>query len=291
MSTLLTLVTKPSEGYALLDSGNGEKLEQYGKFTVARPDPQALWSKQLSPEVWEKANAMFVQGGKSGSWKKSEHLPDSWEIEIDDLHFRIKLSAFKHTGIFPEQRENWKWIREAVEKAGREVSVINLFGYTGGASLAAAKGGAKVCHVDGSKVSIEWAKENARLSGLESKPIRWMLDDAMAFVKREVRRGNKYDGIIMDPPTYGHGPKKELWQIEEHFPELIAECKKILSDKPLFVLINGYASGYSAIAYKNNVSELVGKHQGVIESGEVAIEEKESGRLLPSGIFARWKSI
>ena len=231
-----------------------------------------------------------MRQGKSGRWKQNKKVPKSWEIGLDDLHFSLKLSAFKHTGIFPEQEENWKWIKETIKNAGREVSVINLFGYTGGATLAAASAGAKVCHVDGSKVSINSARENTKLSNLDSKPIRWILDDAMAFVKREARRGITYDAIIMDPPAYGRGPKKELWQIEESLPEFIKECKKILSKKPLFVLINGYASGYSAIAYKNNLAELVSPHAGEIEAGELTIEESKTGRLLPAGIFARWKN-
>lgn len=300
--SLKTLITKPTKDYELLDSGEGQKLERFGSFTVSRPDPQALWSKNLGQGDWQKADAVFIQQGKSGHWRQDKKVPKSWDISLEDLRFSIKLSAFKHTGLFPEQQENWKWIKETVKNAGtsREISVINLFGYTGGASLAVASAGAKVCHVDGSKVSINSAKENTKLSGLDSKPIRWILDDAMAFVKREVRRGNTYDAIIMDPPAYGRGPKKELWQIEDHFPELIKECKKILSKNPLFVLINGYASGYSAIAYKNNLEELVfggnGRQNtgerfvGEIEAGELTLEESKSGRLLPAGIFARWRN-
>lgn len=298
MSSLKILSTKPSEGYELIDSGGGQKLERFGAFTVARPDPQALWSKKRGDTEWQKVDAIFVQQGKSGHWRQDKKIPKSWDVKLDDLTFSIKLSAFKHTGLFPEQQENWRWIKETIKNAGngRTISVINLFGYTGGATLAAASAGAKVCHVDGSKVSITLAKENTILSGLESKPIRWILDDAMAFVKREARRGNTYDAIIMDPPAYGRGPKKELWQIEDHFPELIKECKKILSKNPLFVLINGYASGYSAVAYKNNLLELVSApgfevKDEEIEAGELTIEESKSGRLLPAGIFARWRNV
>jgi 23S rRNA (cytosine1962-C5)-methyltransferase len=295
MSFLKILATKPGKDYELLDSGAGEKLERFGNVTIARPDPQALWSKNLGEAEWKAAQATFVRQGKSGHWKQEASVPKFWDIELAGLRFSIKLSAFKHTGLFPEQEENWKWIKETIKNElqknpNREISVINLFGYTGGATLAAAQAGAKVCHVDGSKISINSAKENAKLSGLDSKPIRWILDDAMAFVKREARRGNTYDAIIMDPPVYGHGPKKELWQIEQHLPEFIAECKKILSKKPLFVIMNGYASGYSAVAYKNNLEGLVAGHNGEIEAGELALEEAKSGRLLPAGIFARWKS-
>lgn len=300
---LKILVTKPSKGYELLDSGEGEKLERFGDFVLRRPDPQALWVKMLPAENWEKASVRFVNAGRSGTWKKNvalesddaKKLPDAWNIELAGLTFGISLSAFKHTGIFPEQSENWNWIMETIGKAGRPISVLNLFGYTGGATLAAAKAGAHVTHVDGSKVSVNRARENAALSGLGDKPIRWIIDDAMAFVKREVRRGNKYDAIIMDPPAYGHGPKKELWEIETHLPLLIAECRKLLSPEPLFVILNGYASGYSAIAYKNNILDLIGSAsgggdvRGEIEFGELAAGSK-ADRLLPAGIFARWRS-
>ncbi len=282
------LSTKPGKDYELLDSGEGEKLERFGAAVLRRPDPQALWRKTLPTDQWNAADAMFVNSGRSGTWKKKTTLPDSWPLELSGLHFSISLSAFKHTGIFPEQSENWNWIQNVIEKAGRPVTVINLFGYTGGATLAAAKAGANVCHVDGSKVSVNRARENAKISGLDSKPIRWIIDDAMAFVKREARRGNFYDGIIMDPPSYGHGPKKELWKIEEHMLELISECKKILSPKPLFVLLNGYAAGYSAVGYKNIASDLIGENKGQFEFGELTLESK-SGKLLPAGIFARWR--
>lgn len=282
------LSTKPSKGYELLDSGNGEKLERFGDFVLRRPDPQALWQKSLSADVWEDCHAEFVASGQTGNWKKKKELPETWEIEISGLKFVISLSAFKHTGIFPEHAENWNWIMETVEDAGRTLSVLNLFGYTGGATLAAARAGAEVCHVDGSKVSVTKASENAKASGLEDKPIRWIIDDALSFVKREVRRGVKYDGIIMDPPSYGHGPKREVWKIEESLSELISECQKLLSDNPAFVLINGYAAGYSSVAYKNNLIDLTKNAQGEVEFGELALEAK-NGRLLPAGIFARWR--
>lgn len=282
------LITEPSVDYELIDSGDAEKLERFGSVVLRRPDPQALWRKTLGAEVWDKFDAQFVLSGRNGSWKKQKEIPESWNVDLAGLKFSISLSSFKHTGIFPEQSENWRWIMEAVERSGRKVSVLNLFGYTGGATLAAAKAGAEVCHVDGSKVSVARAGENAKLSGLDEKPIRWIVDDVMSFVKREVRRGNTYDGIIMDPPTYGHGPKREVWNIEKDLPELISECQKILSKDPLFLLINGYASGYSAVAYKNNLLDLLGSQAGEIEYGELALGSK-TGRLLPAGIFARWR--
>jgi 23S rRNA (cytosine1962-C5)-methyltransferase len=312
LPTILT--TEPGEGYELLDSGAGEKLERFGQHTLRRPDPQALWAKKLPAEVWNKNSAHFINSGRSGMWKiATPHGPDElppWNLTLAGLTFGVSLSAFKHTGIFPEQSENWKWIIETVqraisqknnEKSGNrnekeKISVLNLFGYTGGATLAAARGGAHVTHVDGSKVSVAKASENAKLSGLENAPIRWIIDDVMAFVKREIRRGNTYDAIIMDPPAYGHGPKKELWEIETHLPMLIAECKKILSPNPLFVIINGYASGYSAVAYKNNLEDLIGAaagesdHAGQTEFGELTLGAK-TGRLLPAGIFARWRAM
>lgn len=285
------LVTQPSASYELLDSGESEKLERFGEFVLRRPDPQALWSKALPAEKWDAADACFVNSGKSGVWKEKRVLPKSWLIELDGLVFSISLSAFKHTGIFPEQIQNWNWLQETISKASKPISVLNLFGYTGGATLAAAKAGASVTHVDGSKVSVKRASENAELSGLLDKPIRWIVDDVMTFVKREVKRGVRYDGIIMDPPAYGRGPDKELWEIEKDLPILIAECQKLLTAEPLFVLINGYASGYSAIAYKNNIADFVGadgEQKGQTEFGELAIQTS-TGRLLPAGIFARWR--
>lgn len=281
-------ITKPSEGYSLLDSGNDEKLEQYGEFVFRRPDPQALWTKHLDDKNWNRANAVFARDGKKGDWNLKPGLPERWPIVFSGLQFWIRPTSFKHTGLFPEQSTNWDWMREKIKAAKRPVSVLNLFGYTGGASLACAQAGAEVCHVDGSKVAIQWGKDNALLSGLEDKPIRWILDDARAFVKREIKRGNKYDGIILDPPAFGHGPNKELWKIEEHLVELLQMCREIMTDEPLFFLINGYASGYSAIAYENNLRELFSASGGSFEMGELTIAEKDSGRLLPCGIFARW---
>lgn len=281
-------ITKPSVGYSLLDSGNDEKLEQYGEFVFRRPDPQALWNKHLSDKDWNRANAVFLRDGKKGDWNLKPGLPERWPISFSNLQFWIRPTSFKHTGLFPEQSTNWDWMREKIKAAKRPVSVLNLFGYTGGASLACVQAGAEVCHVDGSKVAIQWGKDNALLSGLEDKPIRWILDDARAFVKREIKRGNKYDGIILDPPAFGHGPNKELWKIEEHLVELLQMCREIMTNEPLFFLINGYASGYSAIAYENNLKELFSASDGTFEMGELTIAEKDSGRLLPCGIFARW---
>ncbi|HPL92850.1 MAG TPA: class I SAM-dependent methyltransferase [bacterium] len=271
--------------YDLLDSGAGEKLERYGKFVVRRPDPQALWPQNLTERDWQKADANFSAQGK---WQLKKALPDRWPVEIDRWKFWIKLSAFKHTGVFPEQAANWQWIYKQIKDSKKkDISVLNLFAYTGGATLAAASAGARVCHVDASKVALNWAKDNAQLSHLSEKPIRWLLDDAVAFVKRELRRGNKYDAIIMDPPAFGHGPTGELWKIERDFVPFVADCAKLLTDKPLFVLVNGYASGYSALAYHQSVQTVLSDKFATIESGELLIPEKGGERFLPCGIFAR----
>lgn len=287
MEKSIILSTELSKDYELVDSGDGEKLERYGKYVLRRPDPQALWGKNLSEKEWDKADAGFFRDDEQkGEWKIKTKLPERWAIELDGLSFWIRPSAFKHTGLFPEQTPNWEWMENLIKKSKREISVLNLFGYTGGASLACAKAGASVCHIDGSKVAIRWARDNAEKSGLSEKPIRWILEDARKFAERETKRGKKYDGIILDPPAFGHGPNKELWKIEKDLPELLKLCRKIMSDKPLFFLLNGYASGYSAIAYENNLRALF--DEGDFEKGELTIRESKSGRLLPCGIFARW---
>ncbi len=289
MNEFLILITSSEKEYELLDSGEREKLERYGAVTLSRPDPQALWPKRLPESEWEKRDGAFVRAKVDARWVFKSGVPEKWTIELGELRFWIRPSAFKHTGVFPEQVSNWKWIGEKIAGAKRTVSVLNLFGYTGGATLAAAKAGAEVCHIDGSRVAIGWARDNAALSGLSEKPVRWILDDALAFVKREVKRGKKYDAIIMDPPAFGHGPKQELWKIETHMLELLSASYAALSDDPLFFLVNGYASGYSALAYKNNLDTLAEKFGGRVSMGELSIKESGSDRLLPAGIFARWE--
>ncbi len=287
------LITKPSKDYELIDSGDGEKLERFGDVTMRRPDPQALWHKNLPEKDWNKADAIYARENKSGMWRFNRKLPDNWIIDFSELKLLIRPTSFKHTGLFPEQSENWNWMREQIAKAfdsgEKEIEVLNLFGYTGGATLACAQAGAKVVHVDGSKVAITWGNENADASGLKDKPIRWILDDVQGFVGREIKRGRKYHGILLDPPAFGHGPKKEMWKIEEHFTKLLEDCFKLLADKPVFFLVNGYAAGYSSITYKNNLISLIKKYGGDIEIGELVLEESNSKRLLPCGIFARWK--
>ncbi|HXK31266.1 MAG TPA: class I SAM-dependent methyltransferase [Candidatus Paceibacterota bacterium] len=285
----MTLITKSSAGYELIDSGGEEKLERFGGVLLARPDPQALWEKKLVTSQWGVANGKFEREGKDGKWVGRSDLPKSWEIEFGGLKFLIKPTSFKHTGLFPEQLYNWQWGSELIKNAGREVSVLNIFGYTGGATLAAAQAGASVTHVDASKTAVAWARENAKLSGLEDKPVRWITEDAITFLKREIKRGTKYDAIIMDPPAFGHGPGGELWKFEENFLELLKLCAELLSEKPLFVLINGYAAGYSPLAFAYNLESFVKKFGGSIEYGDLAIAESNSDRVLPAGIFARWK--
>ncbi len=282
------LITKPSSDYELIDSGNEEKLERYGKYVLRRPDPQALWKKNLPENVWKDADAIFVRNNDRVGWKKNKEIQNEWQITFDNLKFNIKPTAFKHTGVFPEQSSNWSWIIEKIKESKRPLKILNLFGYTGGATLAALFAGAEVTHVDGSKTSITWAKENAELSGLAKMPVRWIIDDARKFVMREIKRGVKYDGIIMDPPSFGRGGKGEIWKIETDFIRLLDECSKILSDQPLFFLINGYAAGYSSTAYYNALKPMVEKYGGEIEMGELTIEESKGKRLLPCGIFVRW---
>lgn len=289
MDNFSILSTSSEKDYELLDSGERDKLERYGSVVLSRPDPQALWPKRLPESEWEKRDGAFVRAKVGARWVFKSGVPEKWNIELGGLRFWIRPSAFKHTGVFPEQVPNWEWIEKKISGAGRTVSVLNLFGYTGGATLAAAKAGAEVCHVDGSRVAIGWARDNAALSGLSEKPVRWILDDALAFVKKEIKREKKYDAIIMDPPAFGHGPKQELWKIETHMLELLSATYNILSENPLFFLVNGYASGYSALAYKNNLDALTAQFGGHVSMGELSIKESGSERLLPAGIFARWE--
>ncbi|MFA6458934.1 MAG: class I SAM-dependent methyltransferase [Candidatus Paceibacterota bacterium] len=295
MSASIILKTETSADYELIDSGEGEKLERFGAVILSRPDPQALWRKRLPEVEWKKAHGTFVREEKKGDWSLGKDVLERWGIELSGLKFWIRPTAFKHVGLFPEQAQNWLWLEKKIEAAktsSEEIEILNLFGYTGGATLACAAVGAKVVHVDGSKVALTWARDNAELSGLREKPVRWILDDAREFVRREIKRDRKYAGIVMDPPAFGHGPEGELWKIEEDFLPLVDDCMKILSDKPLFFLINGYSAGYSAIAYENNLLALETKYGGRIEKGDLVIKESVQegveARLLPSGIFARW---
>ena len=273
--------------YELLDTGGEEKLERYGGVIVRRPDPQALWERSLPSEKWEAADATFLRRGEKGGWTFGKQLPSAWPIEFGGLTFEIRLTSFKHTGIFPEQLANWEWVAPHAKGA----TVLNLFGYTGGASLAAAKAGASVTHIDASKSAVEWARKNAELSNLSSAPIRWIVEDTMKFVDRDLKRGAKYDGIILDPPSFGHGPDGELWKIEEDLVPLMQKCRELLSDKPRFVVMNGYAAGYSHLAFEHLLGPVQKFHGGSVEGGELTLQETGPlMRLLPCGIYARWSS-
>ncbi len=272
--------------YELLDSGSGEKLERWGKYILSRPDPLAIWPK-FEKELWNKTDAHYERNEEGGGkWKTKTQLPDKWDIEYRDLKFIIKPTSVKHTGLFPEQSVNWDSFVELVKKEKREISVLNLFAYTGGATIALAKAGAKVCHVDSSKGIVEWAKENAELNGLQN--IRWIVDDAIKFVEREAKRGVKYDAVIMDPPSFGRGSKGEVWKLEDDLWSLIEKITKILSDNPLFFHINSYSTGMSPTVVGNLLVSAMKKYSGNIKTDELGLKEKNSERILPQGVFGRW---
>lgn len=279
------LVSLPWSDYELLDSGDNMKLERFGTVVVARPETQALWKKQ-KPELWKAAHAEFAFQDKKGGWRMKKSIPESWELSWHGARLSARLTGFKHTGIFPEQAPNWEWLKEKVSRLEKP-KMLNLFGYTGIASIVAAQAGAFVTHVDASKQSLNWAHENARLSGVGEDAIRWILDDALAFVKREARRGAKYDGIILDPPAFGRGAKGEVWKIEEDLPALLEVLKEILSEKPgSFFLVNGYAAGYAPRSFAQAVESTFGETAG--ECGELYIKESASERVIPAGIYVRF---
>ncbi|MEK7086434.1 MAG: class I SAM-dependent methyltransferase [Patescibacteria group bacterium] len=279
------LISLPWSDYEILDSGDNMKLERFGSVMVARPETQALWKKQ-KPELWADAHATFAFRDKKGAWDIQKPLPEVWEIRWHDITVTAQLTGFKHTGIFPEQAPNWEWSKAQIEKI-EQPRVLNLFGYTGIASVVAALAGAHVTHVDASKQSLDWAHDNARRSNVGEDKIRWVLDDALAFAKREARRGAKYDGIIIDPPAFGRGAKGEVWKIEEDLSILLATLKELLSEKAgSFLLVNGYAAGYATRAFAQTVESTFGETNG--ESGELYIKESSSERLIPAGIYVRF---
>ena len=278
--------------YALIDCANGEKLEKWGSFTLVRPDPQIIWPQKQHKAEWEKCDAHYHRSKSGGgSWEYNKKLPDAWQIKYKNLTFNVKPMGFKHTGIFPEQAVNWDFIDEKIKSANRDIKVLNLFAYTGGATVAAAKAGASVVHVDAAKGMVLWAKENAVSSGLADAPIRYIVDDVIKFVCREIRRGNKYDAIIMDPPSYGRGPNGEVWKFEDELYPLIEKCMSLLSDNPLFMIVNSYTSNVSSTVVKN-VLELSAKAKfgGYVTNDEIAIPVKNSGICLPCGAATRWIS-
>ena len=281
--------------YEVLDTSNGEKLERWGDYLLVRPDPQVIWESNKNNPGWHKMNGHYHRSKAGGGEWEFFDLPKEWEIHYGDLTFHLKPFSFKHTGLFPEQAANWDWfssiIRNALQqKPDRQIKVLNLFAYTGGATLAAANAGASVTHVDASKGMVTWAKENAISSGLGDKPIRWLVDDCMKFVEREIRRGNHYDAIIMDPPSYGRGPKGELWKIEESIFPFIKLTSEILSDDPLFFLVNSYTTGLqpAVLSYMINLA-IVNKFGGSVTASEIGLPVKDTGLVLPCGASGRWE--
>ena len=286
------LITPPWEDYELLDTGGGRKLERYGPYRIVRPEPQAMWRPGLPESDWNSADAVFDSEGteEGGRWRVSSSMPESWVMGYKNLRFKVQLTPFRHLGVFPEQASHWDWMTERITEAkakGQPVKVLNLFGYTGIASLAAAAAGAEVVHVDASKKAIAWARENQRLSGLEDKPIRWIEDDAMAFLKREVRRGNKYHGIVLDPPKFGRGNTGQVWRLMEDLLELLHFSQAVLATRPLFLLLTVYAirASYLSLHYTNE--ETLAGLPGHPESGETCLREMSTGRNLSTALFSR----
>lgn len=284
------LIADKWKDYELIDMGDGEKLERWGNVILQRPDPQVIWPKS-KPELWGKADAVYHRSSHGGgNWEKVKKLPDKWTVAYGPLKFSVKTMSFKHTGLFPEQAVNWDYMMEAIKKAGRPIKVLNLFAYTGGATIACAAAGAEVTHVDSAKGMVYYASENAELSGLKNRKTRWIVDDAIKFIDREIRRENTYDGIIMDPPAYGKGPKGETWRCEDDLYGFIEKCSRLLSKNPLFFIVNSYTAGFSPMAIKNMVESTVGKkYKGSIRFGEIGLKASSSGMVLPCGVFARFE--
>ncbi len=279
--------------FKCLDAGNGEKLESWNGIILRRPDPQAIWTVNKDIDIWKKVDGQYFRSNKGGGeWKFFKKLPEYWTVTYKGLIFKISPTNFKHTGLFPEQAVNWDFMIDKIKNSNRKIKVLNLFAYTGGATMACSKAGADVVHVDASKGMIEWAKENMRLSGLENNFIRFIVDDCLKFVEREYRRGNKYDAIVMDPPSYGRGPNGEVWKFEDSIYTLINACIKILSDKPLFVLINSYTTGISSIVLENilKTTLLPLYPNGEVDAGEVGLPVERNNLILPCGIYGRWQS-
>ena len=279
------------QDYEVIDTSQGEKLERWGDYLLVRPDPQVIWNTKKEHKGWRKMNGHYHRSTKGGGEWEFFDLPEQWSINYDHLglQFHLKPFSFKHTGLFPEQAANWDWFSEKIKNAGRPIKVLNLFAYTGGATLAAAAAGASVTHVDASKGMVTWAKENARSSGLAEAPIRWIVDDCVKFVEREIRRGNHYDAIIMDPPSYGRGPKGEIWKIEDSIHSFVKLCTQVLSDEPLFFLINSYTTGLQPAVLSYMLGTELKKWDGKIDSQEVGLPVSGNGLVLPCGASGRWE--
>ena len=284
-------IARDWKDYEILDMSDGEKLERWNNIVLIRPDPQIIWKEKMFPEKWKLANARYNRSSNGGGgWKYNKKVPDSWKVQYKELTFNIKLMGFKHTGLFPEQAVNWDWMINKIRNSGRkDIKVLNLFAYTGGATVACSYAGAQVCHVDSSKGMVSWAKENLAVSGLSDRPVRFIIDDVTKFVQREIRRGNKYDAIIMDPPSYGRGKNGEVWQFENNIADLVELCKGVLSETPLFFLINSYTTGISSKVLENILNLKLGMKKGKLSSGEIGLQMKDSNLVLPCGIYGRWE--
>ena len=282
------VITKFDE-YKILDMAHGEKVESWNGIILRRPDPQVIWNTESNPNIWKKVDAYYHRSNTGGGSWDNKKAPSSWQIHYKDLTFNLKLMGFKHTGLFPEQASNWDFMIDKIKKSNRKISVLNLFAYTGGATVASAYAGADVVHVDSSRGMVDWAKENIKSSGLEDKYVRFIVDDVFKFVEREIRRGHKYDAIIMDPPSFGRGANKEVWRFEENLSDLVELCTKVLSDDPLFFLINSYTTGISSEVLKNILSLTIPK-KGIITNGEIGLPMENSDLVLPCGIYGRWES-
>ena len=281
--------TKDWKDYELLDCSGGERLERWGNVILIRPDPQVIWNTPKIHPLWQKADARYVRSSQGGGhWEYRRELPESWKINYKDLTFKISPTGFKHTGLFPEQAVNWDMMREKIAGAGRNIRVLNLFAYTGGASLAAAAAGASVCHVDAAQGMVHWARENAELSGLSERPMRWIVDDCAKFVEREIRRGSFYDAIILDPPSYGRGPGGEVWKLEDQIYDLVGLCAGVLTENPLFVLLNSYTTGLSASTMAYVLGANMKKFGGSVSAEEIGLPVTASGMALPCGSSAIW---
>jgi 23S rRNA (cytosine1962-C5)-methyltransferase len=288
----LAMRTEGWADYALLDSGHGRKLERYGGWTVSRPEPQCLWAPRLPPETWAAADAAFEPADEedAGRWKTRTDVPSAWTMAWREVRFSARLTSFRHLAVFPEHAANWAWISDRLRRTEGSAKVLNLFGYTGVASLAAAAAGAAVTHVDASKKSVGWARENAELSGLGQASLRWICEDARKYVQREVRRGARYDGIILDPPKYGRGPGGEVWRLYEDLPDLIARCADLLSDAASFLLLNAYSERLSGLALAGLLAEALAGRGGTIDWGELALMEEGGRRGVGLSFFARWSA-
>ena len=276
--------------YQLLDTSSGERLERWGDYVLIRPDPQVIWNTPRTRKEWEQKNGHYHRSRQGGGQWEFFHLPKQWSIQYKDLTFHLKPFHFKHTGLFPEQAVNWDWFSEKIRHAGRKIKVLNSFAYTGGATLSAAAAGASVTHVDASKGMVTWAKENAAASGLKDAPIRWLVDDCIKFVEREIRRGNQYDAIIMDPPSYGRGPKGEVWKLEDSVFSFITLCTRLLGPRPLFFLINSYTTGLAPAVLTYMLSTALKDRDGHVTSQEIGLPVSSSGLILPCGASGRWEA-